>query len=228
MTDNIGSTVDSGNGSQSQQTVNQTPSPASDKVFTQEDVNAIVTKRLAQLEKKYSGINVDEYNELKSLKEQQETEAALKRQEFDKVLGQVKTAAEQKVHALQRELETIKIDGNLIAEASSRKAVAPDKVAALLRSQLKLTQEGQVEVIDSTGQVRYNADKATPLSIGDLVDEFLKENPYFVSANPAGSGSRSAGQETSKPQKIDLNSLDMSKAEHRKLYADYRKKAGIA
>lgn len=228
MTDNIGSVGDQGNGSQDQQTTNnQTPSPAVDKVFTQDEVNAIVTKRLAQLEKKYSGINVDEYTQLKSLKEQQEQEAAIKRQEFDKVLGQVKTAAEQKVQALQRELETIKIDGNLIAEASSRKAVAPDKVAALLRSQLKLTTEGQVEVLDSNGQVRYNADKATPLSIGDLVDEFLKENPYFVSANPAGSGSRNSGQEVgAKP--IDLNTLDMQKPEHRKLYAEYRKKAGIA
>ena len=94
---NIGSTVAQSNEGNATSTANQTQTSAGDKVFTQDEVNAIVTKRLAQLEKKYSGLNVDEYQELKAMKEQQETEAAIKRQEFDKVLGQVKQAAEQKI-----------------------------------------------------------------------------------------------------------------------------------
>ena len=218
---NIGSTVAQSNEGNATSTANQTQTSAGDKVFTQDEVNAIVTKRLAQLEKKYSGLNVDEYQELKAMKEQQETEQALKRQEFDKVLGQVKQAAEQKISTLQKELETIKIDGALIAEASSRKAVAPDKVAALLRNQLKLTADGAVEVLDPTGQVRYNADKATPLAIGDLVDEFLKQNPYFVQAAPAGSGARNAGQELGIGN-LDISSLDMRKPEHRDLYRKFK------
>jgi hypothetical protein len=195
----------------------QTPQASDEKLFTQNEVNNIVTKRLAQLEKKFSSINVDEYQELKTLKEQQDQEAAIKRQEFDRVLTQVKTASEAKIVALQKELETIKIDGALIAEASARKAVAPDKVAALLRSNLKLNQDGQVEVLDSQGQVRYNADKATPLAMSDLVDEFLKANPYFVAASPSGTGSRNAGQEANTAQ-INVADLDMRKPEHRELY----------
>ena len=203
---------------QSAQTSTQNTTQASnEKTFTQEEVNAIVTKRLSQVEKKYQGVDVTEYQQLKDIQAAQETEAALKRNEFDKVLGQVKTAAESKISALQRELETIKIDGALIAEASSRKAIAPDKVATLLRSQLKLTATGAVEVVDSQGQVRYNADKATPLGIGELVDEFLKENSFFVQASPAGSGSRNAGQEVN-IKNIDIASLDMRKPEHRELY----------
>ena len=203
---------------QSAQTSTQNTTQASnEKTFTQEEVNAIVTKRLSQVEKKYQGVDVTEYQQLKDIQAAQETEAALKRNEFDKVLGQVKTAAEGKISALQRELETIKIDGALIAEASQRKAIAPDKVATLLRSQLKLTATGAVEVVDSQGQVRYNADKATPLGIGELVDEFLKENSFFVQASPAGSGSRNAGQEVN-IKNIDIASLDMRKPEHRELY----------
>ena len=203
---------------QSAQTSTQNTTQASnEKTFTQEEVNAIVTKRLSQVEKKYQGVDVTEYQQLKDIQAAQETEAALKRNEFDKVLGQVKTAAEGKISALQRELETIKIDGALIAEASQRKAIAPDKVATLLRSQLKLTTDGVVEVLDSQGQVRYNADKATPLGIGELVDEFLKENSFFVQASPAGSGSRNAGQEVN-IKNIDIASLDMRKPEHRELY----------
>jgi hypothetical protein len=211
---NVDATVDG----QQANTTNQTTQPNSEKTFTQEEVNAIVTKRLSQVEKKFANIDVSEYQELKSLKEQQETEAALKRQEFDKVLGQVKSASEQKIAALTRELETIKIDGALIAEASARKAVAPDKVAALLRNNLKLGADGTVEVLDTDGQVRYDADKAKPLGISDLVEEFLQSNPYFVAAAPAGSGAKPGfGQETNLT-KINVADLDMRKPEHRELY----------
>lgn len=228
MSDNMGSTAVAGNEGQTQNADNQTQTSASDtKVFTQEEVNAIVTKRLSQLEKKYQGIDVNEYQQLKSIREQQETEAALKRQEFDKVLGQVKSASEQRISALTKELETIKIDGALIAEASARKAVAPDKVAALLRNNLKLGADGSVEVLDSNGQVRYDANKAQPLGIGDLVDEFLKENSFFVAAGPAGSGARPGQSQEAKITKIDISSLDMKNPEHRKIYAEYRKTAGI-
>lgn len=219
---NVEAAVD---GQQAQSTQNQTTTQTSnDKVFTQEEVNQIVTKRLAQFEKKFSGVDVNEYQQLKSVKEQQEQESALKRQEFDKVLNQVKSASEQKVAALQRELESIKIDGALIAEASSRKAVAPDKVAALLRNQLKLSADGTVEVLDKNGQVRYDANKATPLGISDLVDEFLKENSFFVAAGPAGSGAKPGfGQETGL-QQISVADLDMRLPAHREMYKKMQQK----
>lgn len=213
--------------SQNQNSTATTQNSGSEKTFTQEEVNAIITKRLSQVEKKYQGIDVNEYQQLKSIREQQETEQALKRQEFDKVLGQVKSASEQRISALTRELETIKIDGALIAEASARKAVAPDKVAALLRNNLKLGADGSVEVVDSNGQVRYDANKAQPLGIGDLVDEFLKENSFFVAASPAGSGARPGQGQEAKITKIDISSLDMKNPEHRKVYAEYRKTAGF-
>ena len=227
MTDTIGA-VDQGNGNQDQSTAsNQTP-VSNERTFTQAELDAIITKRLAQVEKKYQGINIEEYQQLRQLKEQQEQEAAIKRQDFDKVLNQVKTASEQKISALTRELETIKIDGSLISEASARKAVAPDKVAALLRNNIKLTAEGSVEIVDSNGQVRFNADKAQPLTVGELVDEFLKENPFFVAAAPAGTGTRTGTSNGAGIPKIDVSSLDMKNPEHRKIYAEYRKQAGIA
>ena len=76
---NIGSTVAPSDEGKATTTANQTNTSASDKVFTQDEVNAIVTKRLAQLEKKYSTFNVDEYQELKAMKEQQETEQEIGR-----------------------------------------------------------------------------------------------------------------------------------------------------
>jgi hypothetical protein len=221
--------VDQGNGTTDHNTsLNKTP-VSNERTFTQSELDSIVTKRLAQLEKKFAGIDINEYNQLKEMKTQKEQEEAIKRQDFEKVLTQVKTASEQKISALTRELETIKIDGSLISEASQRKAVAPDKVAALLRNQIKLTAEGSVEIVDTKGQVRYNADKAQPLTVGELVDEFLKENPFFVAAAPAGTGTRTgnAGNGAGIP-KIDLQSLDMKNPEHRKVYAEYRKQTKIS
>lgn len=224
----IGQVENSTDGLQNSPT-NQTNNPASnERTFTQAELDAIITKRLSSVEKKYNGVNLDEYQQLKQMKEQRDQEEAIKRQDFDKVLTQVKTASEQKISALTRELETIKIDGSLISEASSRRAVAPDKVAALLRNNIKLTSEGSVEIVDSKGQVRYNADKAQPLTVGELVDEFLKENPFFVSAAPAGTGTRSGAGNGAGIPKIDISSLDMKNPEHRKIYAEYRKTAGIS
>ena len=228
MSDTIGQAADGGDGLQnpSASTTN-TSNPVSEKTFTQAELDAIITKRLSQVEKRYSGIDVDEYKQLKTLKEQQEQEAALKRQDFDKVLNQVKTASEAKIAALTKELETIKIDGSLISEASARKAVAPDKVASLLRSQIKLTSEGSVEIVDDKGKTRYNADRAQPLTVGELVDEFLSANPYFVAASPAGTGTRTGTSNGAGIPKFDISNLDMNNPEHRARYREYRKSAGI-
>jgi len=229
MTDPIiGQAADGGDGLQNP-SANQNNTPAgNEKTFTQAELDAIITKRLSQVEKKYSGVNLDEYNQLKELKAQREQEEAIKRQDFDRVLNEVKSASESKITALTRELESIKIDGSLISEASARKAVAPDKVAALLRNNIKLNAEGAVEIVDEKGKTRYNADKAQPLTVGELVEEFLSSNPYFVSAAPAGTGTRTGASNGAGLPTLDITKLDMKNPEHRKAYAEYRKASGIA
>jgi hypothetical protein len=228
-TNTIGQTADANHGDSNQNAATNTQTPGSnERTFTQAELDAIITKRLSSVEKKYSNIDVDEYRQLKELKQQREQEEAIKRQDFEKVLNEVKSASESKISALTRELESIKIDGSLISEASARKAVAPDKVAALLRNNIKLTSEGSVEIVDNKGKTRYNADKAQPLTVGELVDEFLKENPFFVAASPAGTGTRTGTGNGAGIPKIDISQLDMKNPEHRKVYAQYRKDTGIA
>ena len=225
---NIGQVADSGDG-HSDPSTNQTKPPVgNERTFTQYELDAIVTKRLSQVEKKYSGVNVDEYNQLKEIKAQREQEEAIKRQDFDRVLNDVKAVSESKISALTRELESIKIDGSLINEASARKAVAPDKVAALLRNSIKLNADGAVEIVDDKGKTRYNAERAQLLTVGELVDEFLNSNPYFVAASPAGTGTRTGAGNNAGIPKVDISSLDMKNPEHRKIYAEYRKTAGIS
>lgn len=186
------------------------------KTFTQEEVNELIGKRVAQVNKKYENVDVDEYKALKGLKEQIEEEQLIKKEDFNGVLKKQKEKSNEEIHRLRTELESIKIDGALIDAASKAKSVAPDHVAQLLRRNIKLSEDGQVIVTDSEGKQRYT-DSADPMSVHHLVEEFLSSNQYFKSAGPSGAGSQ--GNTINADQKdFDLAQLDLNKPEHREIY----------
>ena len=87
---------------------------------------------------------------------------------------------------------------------------------------LKLNESGNVEIFDEKGTTRYNSN-GEPLTTDELVQEFLTQNPHFVSATPSGSGTVSNvdRQELNKP--LNLSELNMNNPEDRKKYAEYRK-----
>ena len=107
--------------------------------------------------------------------------------------------------------------------ASKNKAINPDQVVSLLQNQIKLNESGNVEILDSQGLARYN-NKGELFTTDELVQEFLTQNPHFVSATPSGSGTVSNvdRQELNKP--FNLEDLDMNNPDDRKKYAEYRKK----
>jgi len=186
------------------------------KTFTQEEVNELIGKRVAQVNKKYEGVDVAEYNALKSLKEQVEEEKLIKKEDFNGVLKKQKEKSDMEISKLRSELEKIKIDGALIDAASKSKSVAPDHVAQLLRGNIRLDSDGNVMVTDETGKQRYT-DSADPMSVTQLVEEFLSSNTYFKSAGPSGAGSKGNTNNAS-PQSLELAQLDLTNAEHRNLY----------
>lgn len=199
-----------------------TETQASDsKTFTQEELNAIVTKRIAQEQKKFEGIDLDEYKTLKQQQEKAETDRLMKREEFDKVLKTTKEKYESEVVQLRSELEKVKLDGTLKSAALRLKTANPDHVATLLRNQVKLDESGQPVVLNSDGEVRYNTDTAEPFTIDDLVNEFVSQNPYFKGAGKTGTGSEgnSSGTEI---VNFDLSQLDMTNPEDRKKYKELK------
>ncbi len=186
------------------------------KTFTQDEVNELIGKRVAQVNKKYENVDMEEYKALRGLKEQIEEETLIKKEDFNGVLKKQKDKSEGEIHRLRSELESIKIDGALIDAASKAKSVAPDHVAQLLRKNIKLSEDGQVIVTDSEGKQRYT-DSADPMSVHHLVEEFLSSNQYFKSAGPSGAGS--TGNTINADQKdFDLAQLDLNKPEHREIY----------
>ena len=88
---------------------------------------------------------------------------------------------------------------------------------------IKLNESGNVEILDSNGIARYNK-MGELFSTDELVQEFLTQNPHFVSATPSGSGSVSNVDRTNSKQSFKLEELDiMNNPEDRKKYAEFRK-----
>ena len=203
---------------------------ARENTLTQDDVNRIVAERVARekakFEKKYSNVDLNLYNQLVEEKETLRQEEMKKRGEFEDLL---KTQAEKfnsKIEQYQNELTSIKVDGTLLNEASGQKAVNPQQVVSLLKGNLKLNEAGGVDVVDTNGQVRYD-DNGNPLTVSNLVNEFLTANPHFVSAGPSGSGTgQGIGRQTPVVDN-DVSKLDMNNPEHRQHYAKIMRAKGV-
>src|SRR5210317_1866642 len=130
-----------------------------ENTLTQDDVNRIVAERVARekskFEKKYSGVDVDLYNQLVEEQEKARQQEMEKRGEFEKLLKEQAEKFNGKIQQYESELTSIKVDGTLLSEASNQKAVNPQQVVSLLKGNIKLNEAGGVDVVDSNGQVRY-------------------------------------------------------------------------
>jgi hypothetical protein len=200
------------------------------KTYTQEQVDAIASKvrktEESKVLRKFDGIDVEKYQTLIAKEEKAELAEAKRKGEFEKVLQTQAEKSIAQINKLTGELTKIKVDGALLNAASTKKAINPEQVVRLVREQVKMSDTGDVEVIDSkTGQTRYS-DTGEALSVDGLVSEFLKSNPHFVQAGPAGAGS-SSNTKTDTPTNVDISKLDMNNPEDRKVYAEYRKEKGL-
>jgi hypothetical protein len=200
------------------------------KTYTQEQVDAIASKvrktEESKVSRKFENIDVEKYQTFIAKEEQSKIAEAKRKGEFEKVLLQQSEKSVAQINKLTSELTKIKVDGSLLNAASTKKAINPEQVVRLVREQVKMSDTGEVEVIDSkTGQTRYS-DTGEALSVSELVSEFLKSNPHFVQAGPAGAGS-SSNTKTDIPSNVDISKLDMNNPEHRKLYAKIRNEQGI-
>lgn len=198
------------------------------KTFTQEDVDKFVRERLDRERKKFSkqfeGVDVEKYRSLMEKEEKLQMEQHAARGEFEKVLQTTVQKKDTQIQELQKQLQTIKVDGTLLSAASANKAVNPNQVVRLLKDQIRLNNTGEVEIVDDTGSVRYT-DSGSAMGVEDLVSEFLQQNPHFVSAGPSGSGSQGsvASAAGSATGKVDISKLDMSKAQDRALFREMTK-----
>lgn len=207
-------------GSTANQTNELNQDPQGERMFTQEEVNAIVARRAEKMmRQKIGDIDVEEYKELKTAKQQAEEAEMLKQKKFEELLKKQKETADQEITQLRDRLTKVQVDGALIDAASKHGAVSPNDVAALMRSTVSLGADGTPVVLDQDGQPRYNPKTAELLTIEEAVREFLDQKPFFKSSAPAGSGSTSGAPKTGTKQ-MTVGDLDMKNPEHRKIYAE--------
>ena len=196
------------------------------QTFTQDEVNNIVERRLAKERgSMYKKLGVDDIdvaiNAVKTQKEAEEKQR-IQKGEFEEIL-KTRTQEHQKEKSeLENQLKDIKINKSLLSSASKNKAINPDQVVELLKGNIKLNETGNVEILDKNGIARYNK-LGELLTTDELVQEFLTQNPHFVSATPSGSGSVSNvdRQELNKP--FNLSDLDMNNPKDKEAYRQYRK-----
>ena len=196
------------------------------QTFTQDEVNNIVERRLAKERgSMFKKLGVDDIDvAINAVKTQKELEEKQKIQkgEFEEII-KTKTQEWHKEKAqLESQLKDIKINKSLLQSASKNKAINPDQVVSLLQPQIRLNDEGNVEILDNQGLARYN-NKGELFTTDELVQEFLTQNPHFVSATPSGSGTVSNVDRQELNKSLNLSELDFNNPEDRKKYAQYKK-----
>lgn len=209
-------------------TGNQAPA---DKTYSQKEVDDMMARMKGSLQKKllkpYEDLgDPDELRSIKTEWEKKQQEQQIKRGEFEKTLQELAAKKDQEIQKRDAVIKDYKVNMPLLSAAAKYRAVAPEQVKALLSNSLRLNTEGEVEVVDSKGSVRYN-DAGEPLQVDDLVREFLDSNPHFKSASASTTNTQSNLGTNINAGAVDISKLDMRNPEHRKIYAQSKNRAGF-
>jgi len=201
-----------------------------EKTYTQKEVDDMMARMKGSIarkfENKYSDLgDVEELRNLKAEAEKRQQEQQIKRGEFEKTLQELAAKKDAEIHKRDSVIKEYKVNTPLLNSAAKYRSVNPEQVKSLLANQVKLNDEGDVEVVDTTGGVRYN-DAGQPIGVDDLVREFLDLNPHFVAPTPSTTNTKS-NLGTINGGKVDVSKLDLSKPEHRKMYQEAKEKGNL-
>lgn len=228
MSEEIMATQETATDAEQPTTENQEKSNA--KTYTQEEFDNHMAGLKSSIAKKYEKqfAELGDIEELKKLKqdaEKKRQEEQLKRGEFEKTLQELAAKKDSEIQKRDSIIKEYKINTPLLNSAAKLRSVNPEQVKRLLSNQVRLNEEGDVEVVGDDGSVRYN-DDGKPVTVEQLVDGFLKENPHFVQATPATTNTKSAVS-GNPGTKVDVTKLDMTNPEHRKIYAEAKAKGRV-
>jgi hypothetical protein len=200
---------------------NEVSEQTQQKTFTQDQLNNIIESRVMAERRKYEKKIQEEENQKAELLKQEQLKEAKTKQDLEKIMQERLSEKEQEIQRIKNEMVAEKIDKQILSVASSNKAVVPEQIVSLLKSELQLSDDGRVEVLDNNGNIRYN-EKGQPLTVEDRVKEFLDTNPHFRQGSLSGSGSQSSiGGNSLQPKSI--GDLDLNNPADYKIYKEMRK-----
>ena len=194
---------------------------AKEMTFSQAQLDNIIKSRLdAEKSKHQRQLDEVKKQDDEALKEKEIKEAKSK-SELEKLMQQRILEKDTEINKFKSEIKKERIDNSVLSVASQHKAVSPAQVVSLLKDEIKLNDQNRVEILDKNNNIRYN-EKGNLLTIEERVKEFLDTNPHFRQGSLSGTGSQSAIEgKTVKP--FNIQDLNMSNADDRKKYAEYRK-----
>jgi len=202
------------------------------KSYSQEEVDNMMARMKGSLQKKllkpYEDLgDPDELRALRADAEKRQQEQQLKRGEFEKTLQEMAAKKDAEIAKRDSVIREYKIDTPLTSAAAKFRAINAEQVKSLLKTNLRLNDAGDVEVVDTKGAVRYR-DNGEALAVEDLVQEFLLSNPHFVSATPATTNTQSSHSQSGAVsiKNLDITKLNMSKPEDRAKYREWKKASG--
>ena len=195
---------------------------APEQTFTQAQLDNIIKSRLeAEKTKHQRQLDEQKKKDDELLKEKQLQDAKTKA-EIEKLMKERIAEKDQEIINMKNMIKKEKIDNSVMSVASKMNAVNPQQIVELMKNNIKLSDDNRIEILDKHNNIRYN-DKGELLTIEESVKEFLDTNPHFSKGSLSGVGSQSSVEgKTVKP--FNIQDLDMSKAEDRQKYAEYRKK----
>jgi hypothetical protein len=194
------------------------------KTFTQDQLNNIIESRIMAERRKYEKKIQEEEQQKSELLKQKQLEEAKSKQELEKIMQERLAEKDKELERFRTEIKKEKVDNSILSVASQNKAINPEQVVSLLKSEINLADDGRTEIVDNNGNIRYNA-KGQPLTIEERVKEFLDSNPHFRQGSKSGTGSQNAiGGNSQKPRTI--GDLDLNNPSDRKVYAEMRKAKG--
>ena len=195
---------------------------AKEMTFTQEQLDNIIKSRLEAEQRKHQRTLEDAKKAEQEAFKEKEVKEAKSKAELEKLMQQRISEKDTEILKYKNEIKKERIDNSIMAVASKNNAINPSQVVSLLKDTVKLNDDGRVEILDNNSNIRYN-EKGNLLTIEEKVKEFLQANPHFSVSGKSGTGSQSSVEgKTVKP--FNIQDLDMSKAEDRAKYAEYRKK----
>lgn len=208
-----------------------TTTSQADKTYTQREVDDMIARAKGAIQKrvaqKYEDLgDPDELREIVNQHRKRETDAAVRKGEFERVIQEVSSKKDSEIQRLRSQVEAYKLETPIMDAAARMRAVNPDQVRSLIRNRVRLNSDGDVEVLNTDGDVWYN-DQGRPRGVDDLVQEFLQQNPHFLQPTPSTTATKSSVVPGS-TGKIDVNRLNMNNPDDRALYREYRKANGIA
>ena len=199
---------------------------AEEKTYNQAQIDNMIKARLEQEKAKNQRVLDEQKKKDEELLKEKQIQEAKTKADIENLMKQRIQEKDQEILNYKNMMKKEKVDNSVMAVASRMNAVNPQQIVELMKSNIKLSDDNRIEVLDKHSNIRYN-DKGELLTIEESVKEFLDANPHFSQGSKAGVGSQSSIEgKTVKP--FNIQDLDMSKPEDRLKYAEYRKKRDMA